>query len=67
MTILEILDDKRAQYYRGALRRHGWVWTMALLDEDIEIYGCPANHESARRGLAAYREEGYERLSGPVA
>lgn len=54
----EVFDDIRAQPYLGALRRQGWVWTMALLDEDIEVYGCPANHESARRGLAAYRNEG---------
>ena len=57
MTIQEVFDDKLAQDYRHVLRRMGWDWTMALLDEDIEVYGCPANHEAARRGLAAYREE----------
>ena len=58
MTMQEVFDDMTAQFYRGALRRQGWAWTMALLDEDIEVYGCPANHGSARRGLAAYRNEG---------
>ena len=58
MTILEVLDDKRAQPYRDALRRHGWGWTMALLDEDIATYGALANHEGARRGLKAYKDAG---------
>ena len=61
--IQEVFDDIRAQPYRGALRRQGWAWTMALLDEDIELYACPANHESARRGLADYRENDFPEIS----
>ena len=51
MTINEYREARLSYPYVGALLRHGWEWTMALIDEDIVLHGEEDNHEAARRGL----------------
>ena len=51
MTINEYWEARLAEVYAGTLARMGWDWTMALIDEDIVLYGEEDNHEAARRGL----------------
>ena len=51
MTINEYREARLASVYAGTLARMGWDWTMALIDEDIVLYGEEDNHEAARRGL----------------
>ena len=51
MTINEYWEARLADPYVGSLARMGWEWTMALIDEDIDLLGEKENHEAARRGL----------------
>ena len=47
------------RYARGYLRdvdRMGLEWTLALIDEDIELHGYPFNHALARAGVIDYAE-----------
>ena len=42
------------RYARGYLRdvdRMGLEWTLALIDEDVELRGYPYNHALARAGV----------------
>ena len=34
----------------------GLAWTLALIDEDVELYGNPFNHALARAGVIDYAE-----------
>ena len=34
----------------------GLAWTLALIDEDVELYGHPFNHALARAGVTDYAE-----------
>ena len=47
------------RYAKGYLRnvdRMGLEWTLALIDEDIELYGAHFNHALARAGVIDYAE-----------
>ena len=47
------------RYARGYLRmvnRMGLEWTLALIDEDIELSGHAFNHALARAGVIDYAE-----------
>ena len=47
------------RYAREYLRdedRMGLAWTLALIDEDVELYGNPFVHALARAGVIDYAE-----------
>ena len=47
------------RYARGYLTvvdRMGLEWTLALIDEDVELDGHPFNHALARAGVIDYAE-----------
>lgn len=39
-----------ARPYLSALNSQGLAWTLALIDEDIELYGAPYQHTLAKAG-----------------
>ena len=45
-----------AREYLTAVDRMGLVWTLALIDEDVELYGHPFNHALARADVIDYAE-----------
>ena len=47
------------RHARGYLRdvdRVGLEWTLALIDEDVELRGYPYNHALVRAGVIDYAE-----------
>ncbi len=47
------------RYARDYLRdvdRMGLDWTLALIDEDVELHGHPFNHALVRAGVIDYAE-----------
>lgn len=45
-----------ARHYLTVVDRMGLEWTLALIDEDIELYGAHFNHALARAGVIDYAE-----------
>ena len=48
------------RYAHGYLRdvdRMGLAWTLALIDEDVELYGHPFNHALAPAGVIGRAEQ----------
>ena len=45
-----------AREYLRDVDRMGLAWTLALIDEDVELYGHPFNHVLARAGVIDYAE-----------
>ena len=45
-----------AREYLRVVDRCGLEWTLALIDEDVELYGHPFNHALARAGVIDYAE-----------
>ena len=40
-----------ARGYLSTVNRMGLAWTLALIDEDVELHGHPFNHALARAGV----------------
>ena len=45
-----------ARGYLTVVDRMGLEWTLALIDEDVELDGHPFNHALARAGVIDYAE-----------
>ena len=45
-----------ARDYRHDVDRMGLEWTLALIDEDVDLYGHAFNHALVRAGVIAYAE-----------
>ena len=45
-----------ARDYLRVVDRCGLEWTLALIDEDVELYGHAFNHALARAGVIDYAE-----------
>ena len=45
-----------ARDYLRVVDRWAWTWTLALIDEDVELHGNPFNHALARAGVIDYAE-----------
>ena len=45
-----------AREYLRDVDRCGLDWTLALIDEDVELYRHPFNHALARAGVIDYAE-----------
>ena len=45
-----------AREYLRDVDRMGLAWTLALIDEDVALYGHPFNHALARAGVIDYAE-----------
>ena len=43
-----------AREYLHDVDRMGLAWTLALIDEDVELYGHAFNHALARAGVIDY-------------
>ena len=45
-----------AREYLRDVDRMGLAWTLALIDEDVELYGNPFVHDLVRAGVIDYAE-----------
>ena len=49
-----------AREYLRAVDNHGLEWTLALIEEDQDLYGDPFNHALARAGVIDYAQRAGE-------
>ena len=45
-----------AREYLHAVDNHGLEWTLALIEEDQDLYGAPFNHALAWAGVIDYAQ-----------